>query len=555
VALVITAALARRGVAAPSPSPAPAAEAQAPAGEDAAPTAWQIALWLALAAVPSGLMLSTTTYLTTDIFAMPLLWVIPLGLYLLSFSIAFAAKQNLARAITVAAPVVLAAGGALAMLPSAEASMAAVAASLIMLFAISVTLHARLYADRPAPARLTQFYLVMSAGGVLGGAFTALIAPLVFDWTWEHPLLVLAAAALVPLGAWSGLLGRVFRSPDAFRMGVILLLFLTFVGSLAFHAELIAAPKWSLLNIIAFILLIAAAVLLAAQRWSYVAACCALIAALGATTQAQLTFKHARSRSYFGIYTVTRSPDGARRQLQHGTTLHGVQRLGKGLETDPTSYYGATGGAGLTLSAAQRLYGPAARIGVVGLGVGTLACYGRPGQRWTFFEIDREVLAYSTRRQFTFLERCAPEAPVVIGDARLKLDAMPENSFDILVIDAFSSDAIPLHLLTEEASRVYFRNLAKDGLLLIHISNRYIKLEPVLAALAREEGLAAAIRPDRPQATHLTASDWVVLSRDPAKLAELTRTGGWRPLAPPASTVWRDDYASILPQIMWSNFL
>jgi SAM-dependent methyltransferase len=395
----------------------------------------------------------------------------------------------------------------------------------------------------------------MSAGGVIGGAFTALVAPLVFDWTWEHPLLILAAAALVPLGTWSGLLGRVFKSPDGFRMAVILLLFLTFVGSLAFHTELIEAPKWSLLNVIAFILLIGAAALLAAQRWSYVAACLALLAALGAMTQAQMTFKHARSRSYFGIYTVSESPDGGQRRLQHGTTLHGVQRLGKGQERDPTSYYGATAGVGLTLSSAERLYGPAARIGVVGLGVGTLACYGKPGQQWTFFEIDPEVLAYSTRRQFTFLERCAPKAPVVIGDARLKLEALPDDRFDILVIDAFSSDAIPLHLLTEEAERVYFRTLAKDGLLLIHISNRYIKLEPVLAALARDEGLASAIRPDRPKAKHLTASDWVVLTRDPAKIAELTKQGGWRPLVPPSKTVWRDDYASILPQIMWSNFL
>jgi SAM-dependent methyltransferase len=547
--LVALTALARRG----APAPAPLAASDAAAGE-AAPSARQIALWLALAAVPSGLMLSTTTHLTTDIFAMPLLWVIPLGLYLLSFSIAFSERRTLADALTAAAPVVLAAGGALAMLGSAGTGMIAVAASLLMLFVVSVTLHARMYAMRPAPARLTQFYLVMSAGGVLGGLFTALIAPLVFDWTWEHPLLILAAAALLPLGAWSGLLGRIFRSPDTARMAVILLLFTVFVGSILFHAQLVEDPKWSALDVGAFVLLIAATTLLAAQRWTFVAASLALLAALGALTQAQLTLKHARSRSYFGIYTVGDTPTGERR-LQHGTTLHGVQRLGAGRERDATSYYGPTAGVGLALRSAERLYGPAARIGVVGLGVGTLACYRKPGQQWTFFEIDPEVLAYSTRRKFTFLERCAPDAPVVIGDARLKLEALPDASFDILVIDAFSSDAIPLHLLTQEAAQVYFRNLAKDGVLVIHISNRFIKLEPVLAALARNEGLTAAIRPDRPEQSHLTASNWVVLSRDPARLAALTAQGGWRPLGPPAPTVWRDDYASILPQIMWSNFL
>jgi len=548
VLLVIAAAMARRGAAAPRPS--------AEVGlADEAPSAMRIALWLALAAVPSGLMLSTTTHLTTDIFAMPLLWVIPLGLYLLSFSIAFAENRTLANALTAAAPLVLATGGALAMLPSAGTGMIAVAASLAMLFVVSVALHARLYEARPAPARLTQFYLVMSAGGVLGGLFTALIAPLVFDWTWEHPLLILAAAALLPLGAFAGQLGRIFRSPDALRMAVILLLFVVFVGSLAFHTQRIASPKWSALDIAAFLLLIVATTLLAAKRWSYIAACLALVAALGALTQAQLTLKQARSRSYFGIYTVSDTPSGEQRQLQHGTTLHGVQLRAPGRETMATSYYGAKAGVGLTLGAADRLFGPAARVGVVGLGVGTLACYRKPGQRWTFFEIDPAVLAYSQARQFTFLERCAPEAPVVIGDARLKLEAMDPDSFDILVIDAFSSDAIPLHLLTEEAAQIYFRTLSENGLLLIHISNRFIKLEPVLAALARDEGLAAAIRSDRPEARHLSASDWVVLSRDPAKLAALTAGGGWRPLAKPAPSVWRDDYASILPQIMWSNFL
>ena len=548
VVLVALTALTRRGAAAPAPLGNDDASE-----EGAAPSGKQIALWLALSAVPSGLMLSTTTHLTTDIFAMPLLWVIPLGLYLLSFSIAFAERRGLSDALTLAAPVVLAVGGGLAMLGAKGTSMIAVVASLAMLFVVSVALHARLYETRPAPARLTQFYLVMSAGGVLGGAFTALIAPLVFDWTWEHPLLILAAAALLPLGVWSRGLGRIFAAPQTFRIAVILLLFLVFVGSLLFRVELQSEPAWRFLDIAAFVLLIGATALLAAMRWSYVAACAALIAALGALSQAQTTFEHARSRSYFGIYTVSETPQ-RERLLQHGTTLHGVQRLTPGQETAPTSYYGHTSGVGLTLTAAERLYGPQARIGVVGLGVGTLACYRKPGQSWTFFEIDPEVLAYSTRRQFTFLERCAPKAPTIIGDARLRLEALPKDSYDILVVDAFSSDAIPLHLMTEEAARVYFRTLADDGLLLIHISNRFIKLEPVLAALAKEEGLSAAIRPDRPDESALAASDWVVMTREPAKLAALTKGGEWRKLGPPASSVWRDDYASILPHIIWSNF-
>jgi SAM-dependent methyltransferase len=548
VVLVAIAGLARRG--APPPA-ALAAAAGAPPSEKA-PGTRRILLWLALSAVPSGLMLSTTTHLTTDIFAMPLLWVIPLGLYLLSFSIAFAADRGLSRAFTIAAPVVLAGAGALAMLGSSRPSMLAVVASLILLFVAAVTLHARLYEERPEPARLTQFYLVMSAGGVLGGLFTALIAPLVFDWTWEHPLLIIAAAALLPLGSWSGLLGRAFLKPQSFRMAVVILLFLVFVGALQIRTLSDAATDWGVLIAVLFFALIAASVALAARRWAYVAACTALIAALGALTQAQTSIAGNRSRSYFGIYTVRDSSDGIR-QLIHGTTLHGVQRLDARGATAATTYYGPAAGVGLALSSAERLYGADARIGVVGLGVGTLACYRQRGQTWTFFEIDPEVLAYSTRGQFTFMKNCAPEAPTVIGDARLKLEGLPADSFDILVVDAFSSDAIPLHLLTQEAQGTYFRTLAPDGLLLIHISNRFINLEPVLSALAREGQLASAIRFDMPDGPGLTPSSWVALSRDPAQLRALTGDGKWRSLGKPAADVWRDDYASILPHLIWKN--
>jgi len=388
---------------------------------------------------------------------------------------------------------------------------------------------------------------------VLGGLFTALIAPLVFDWTWEHPLLILAAAALLPLGAWSGLLGRAFAAPQTFRIAVIILLFVVFVGALQTRTLVASDTGWGVLAAVLFVGMIAATSVLTARRWAYVGACAALIAALGALTQAQTSIAGNRSRSYFGIYTVRDSTDGIR-QLIHGTTLHGVQRLDADGRTAATTYYGEQAGVGLALASAERLYGTDARIGVVGLGVGTLACYRKPGQTWTFFEIDPEVLAYSTRGQFTFMKNCAPEAPTVIGDARLKLEGLPADSFDILVVDAFSSDAIPLHLLTKEAQASYFRTLAGDGLLLIHISNRFIDLEPVLSALAREGGLASAIRFDKkPDGPGLTASTWVALSRDPAQLKALTADGKWQSLGKPAADVWRDDYASILPHLIWKN--
>lgn len=549
ILLVAAAALARRGIGA-SPSTTSATMQAAAIG-------WRrIALWLALSAVPSGLMLSTTTYLTTDIFAMPLLWVIPLGLYLLSFSIAFAARRGLAQVLTLLAPIVLCADGAIAMAASLQVSMLAAAASLVLLFIVAVALHARLYESRPEPARLTLFYLVMSAGGVLGGLFTALLAPLLFDWTWEHPLLMLAAAALVPLGAWEKLLGRIFVREQAFRLALIGLLFLVFMGTLWLGRETSSEDGWGVAELLGLIVLVFGTTLLAARRPAYVVACAVLLTVLGGLAQLQLTLDGARSRSYFGIYTV-KDLESGNRALVHGTTVHGMQRRAKAEETAPTTYYGPGSGAGRAMLAAERLYGANARIGVVGLGVGTLACYRRPGQTWTFFEIDPEVLAFSRRGDFTFLDRCTPQAPVVIGDARLRLAAISPGSFDILVIDAFSSDAIPLHLLTAEALQVYFRALAPDGLLLIHISNHFVDFKPVLAALAQEGGVAAALRRDQPSAAPLSTSDWVALSVDPAALEALIRTdrAGWAQLGTPAREVWRDDYASILPHLRWSLFL
>jgi spermidine synthase len=206
--------------------------------------------------------------------------------------------------------------------------------------------------------------------------------------------------------------------------------------------------------------------------------------------------------------------------------------------------------------AAERMYGKHARIGVVGLGVGTLACYHRPGQQHTFFEIDPTVLAYSRKGTFTYLSHCAPDARVEIGDARLNLAKAAPGSFDILAIDAFSSDSIPLHLLTAEAQAVYFRALAPEGMLLVHTTNRFVDLEPVVAALARRNGLSAAIRDDWPKDKWpQTRSFWIVLTRQPQTLARLQGEGhDWKPLAAPAGAIWTDDYASILPHMKWHAF-
>jgi hypothetical protein len=527
----------------------------------AADIGWRrIALWLVLAAVPSGLMLSTTTHLTTDLFAMPLLWVIPLGLYLLSFSVAFSDNRLLTRVFSRVAPLFLLTAGGFAAASSHSATLIPVIGSVALLFVVCVALHGRLYDLRPDPAHLTLFYLVMSAGGALGGLFTALFAPLLFDWVWEHPLLVLFAALLLPT---TGLFS--IRRPTgdqhlqlvsgALILGTALVLCWFIYQTTTTEGEY--TTRQHLLTLGVGLL----GCLIAGWRWMLVVLLAALMYAQGGWDTIDASREGLRTRSYFGVYTVRDFEQSKMRTLAHGTTLHGKQSLDPKLRQLPLTYYGPGSGAGIAFANAERLYGPGARLGVVGLGTGTLGCYRRPGQAWTFFEIDPVVLDLSNNGTFTYLRDCTPDARIVLGDARIELAALPRGSFDLLAVDAFSSDAIPLHLMTNEAMGVYLDTLSSKGVLLIHISNRYIDLEPVLAAAVKQRGLHAALRDDDPEeqvATLFTPSTWVAITRDPAQLEALGKAAPafrWRPLGAPTRRAWTDDHASILPQVRWSNFL
>lgn len=516
----------------------------------------RIAMWLVLAAVPSGLMLSTTTYLTTDIVAMPLLWVIPLGLYLLSFSIAFAERRGLATAFArFAAPLTMVLGS-ITILLSAQGSVPAALVSVALLFIVAVALHGRLYDLRPSPARLTLFYLVMSAGGALGGAITALIAPVLFDWTWEHPLLIIAAALLVPMPANARWTDRFGMDERRARIALAAALAVALLAVSLLARAMAAVPQSSLAVQGLLGLVVVLSLLVVRWRPAFAAILAMAMLALGGTQSLALSFAGDRSRSYFGVYTVRDVGDTAR-TLAHGTTLHGIQLKAPSLEREPTSYYGRTSGVGLALGGGDALLGRNANVAIVGLGVGTLACYRRPGQSWTFYEIDPAVLRYSQDGTFTFVQKCTPDAKMVIGDARLELEKAGAGEYDLLAIDAFSSDAVPLHLLTDEAFKVYLRTLAPDGLLLVHISNRYIDLIPALDAAARANGLSAVVRNDEGATKPLTGSMWVALARDPARLAALqdSNPAEWAALERTSHPLWTDDYASIMPVLKWENFL
>ncbi len=519
-----------------------------------------VLLWLALAAVPSGLMLSTTTHLTTDLFAMPLLWVIPLGLYLLSFVFAFSDRRTLAWAITLLAPATLLLAGGLAMISRSQVGLGPVFASVGLLFVVCVALHGRMYDLRPSADRLTFFYLVMSAGGALGGLFTALIAPLLFDWVWEYPILVVAAALLLPTSAifdWTRLPGQSKTMILVAVVGLVALAGLL-IGKLSDEA-LLEHPgliRWGYTAALVVI-----GLLLARWRLLVLTLLIGIMLAQGGLETLKTSRDGLRTRSYFGIYTVRDYPESKIRTLAHGTTLHGEQSSDPRFRNIPSTYYGPGSGVGLAFANSKALYGPNPRIGVVGLGTGSLACYHKPGESWTFFEIDPAVLALSRNRTFTYMSDCAPDAAVKIGDARLTLAGMPRGSLDLLAIDAFSSDAIPLHLLTDEAIGVYLDALSPKGLLLVHISNRYIELEPILSAAAKRRGLAAATRDDFPageNASLYTASSWVAITRDRGQINMMARIAPdkeWFLLGKPADPGWTDDHASILPQIRWRNLL
>lgn len=508
--------------------------------------------WMAIAAIPSGLILSTTTHLTTDIMSMPMLWVAPLGLYLLSFSLAFAPRSRFVDWLAPHAPITIFALAILALATDRFEIYVTGSATLLLLFVASLVLHRRLYLDRPDVSKLTQFYFMLSLGGAIGGAFVAVVAPLIFDWSYEFPLLALAAIALTQ--------STTLRTIRPWHW---------FVG-LCITAVVIALAKdWIDANSIVVALMVVALVwLIRHHRWLMLLCASASLVGLAGVDPLILSWNGLRHRSYFGIYTIRENEIGTLRTLAHGTTVHGAQQLEQAKLLQPTTYFGHDSGAGQILTAAPVLYGNKARIAVLGMGVGTLACYARPGQNWSFFEIDPLVVDLAVKKGwFTYMTNCAPDAVVHIGDARLKLAEQPSAFLDILVMDVFSSDSVPTHLLTKQAFDIYDWVLAPGGVLLVHISNRYIDFEPVLASEAKARGWASALVKHNPSQVGIDsgeiASAWVLMSRSEVELqrtleaSQLEQTGSashWRSLRSGNEFVrLTDDYGSVLKLVRLSN--
>jgi SAM-dependent methyltransferase len=505
--------------------------------------------WMMLAAVPASLLLSVTNYLTTDIVAMPLLWVVPLALYLMTFVLAFARRALVppSRAVRIQAFLLLPLAAEMFMRTDASAQVL-VPMHTVAFFVTALVCHQALARSRPAAERSTEFYLYVAAGGALGGLFNVFAAPLLFRNLFEYPLGLIAAALLRPA---PGLAPSGPASPATRRRDLVLPLALAaalLVGVKAAHAiETRAGPAFGLGALV--VLLAAAATIVYSFRDRPLRFGLALAGIMisGATYVKGARQPLYAARSFYGTHKVAQEPPTIR-TLEHGNTTHGAQDLAPARRHEPLTYYHRASPIGAVM-AALRAQPQRRRVGVVGLGAGTLAAYAEPGELWTFFEIDPAVIDIARdRRLFTFLADARGDVDVVAGDARLSLAAARDATFGILVLDAFSSDAVPTHLLTREAFALYLRKLAPGGVIAVHVSNRYLDLESVVAASAAALGAAVLVDFDRRSQEEDRAfkksSHWMVLGRTPADLAPLAGAPRWR--APRAAGPgWTDDASNL----------
>jgi spermidine synthase len=497
--------------------------------------------WVALAFAPSSLMLAVTSFISTDVAAVPLLWVVPLALYLLTFVLAFGHSSRgrwpaadrflpLVTLLLVLFLVLQVNGPLQVVLP----------VHLAVFFLAALVCHRELADDRPAPAHLTQFYLLVAFGGVLGSVFNTLVAPALFTAIVEYPAALVLVFYVRNLRDPQNGPARWWRWIGPLAVGVAtagILLATIGVESLPLRFALMGIPALLCLS-------------LGRTRIPYATALAAILA-VSSFQRDQFGETLFSDRTFFGTYRVRLDPTGEYHTLYHGTTLHGIQSISSARRQEALSYYHRSGPLGdvFTLAGAE-----ASNVGVVGLGVGSIATYRREGQVLTFFEIDPAVEAIARRSDyFTYLPDCAAACRVVIGDARQALSTNTDQ-FGVLVLDAFSSDAIPVHLLTREAVDVYLSRLAPHGVLAFHISNRHLDLEPVLATVARELQLHAFIRRDQvieDGDSGRRSSDWLIMSKTIADLGRLPSDGGWQNAqASSGARLWTDDFSNVLALLL-----
>ncbi len=517
----------------------------------------RILRWIGLAALPSSLLLGSTAHVSTDLAPVPLLWVVPLALYLISFILVFARWPDSVHRVVGRFTPMLLVFVVLSLLTGAAEPLGLIAGMhFAALFGICLVCHGELAKDRPPPEQLTAFYLWMSVGGVIGGLFNALIAPVLFHKVGmvEYPLALTLAALVRPRSRDGN------GSPLCLIDGALLLgLFALALGLVKLVPIWVEAPPDSdsadalIARLIRGGLMFGVPVAIAfalVRKPGRFAIAIAILLTVGSLDNGQFGETLHMERNFFGVVRITRSPDGKFIRLVHGNTVHGQQRIDETGPPRPMTYYHEKGPVGNLFRSLppERLR----KVAVVGLGTGAVASYAKPGQDWTFYEIDPAV-ARVAQDYFTFLSHCkARSCDIVLGDARRKLMLAPDGEFDLIILDAFSSDAIPVHLLTREAIQLYVQKLAPRGVLAMHVSNNHLDLPPLVDALAADHAppLVSRYGYDSPTDSEKDdgkmASQWMVLARTDADLGTMARGPTWLPVREASrGPVWRDDFANL----------
>jgi hypothetical protein len=512
--------------------------------------------WILLAFIPSALLVAVTAHISTDIAAAPFLWVVPLALFLLTFVVVFRDRPLVpARFLAVAMPVlvaIVACDWQARFLPMEWT----LALHLVTFFVVALTAHTKLYAARPPASRLTEFYLCMSFGGVLGGAFTGLAAPYIFPTILEYPLLLVMAFGL-------------FVSPKkigrkqlrvALAIAVLALVAAQFAWSFDISIPVDYSTRW---DIVVFLVIgFALAIVWFAPLVSVaVFATALLVGGLLSSHPDQVLL----TRSFFGVHKAVDFRDGSFRLLYNGTTLHGAIGLDKGQPgsgwPEPLTYYYLGGPMAEAIRSVRDANDgfKLSPVGIVGLGAGSLSCYREEGEDWRFYEIDADIVRIAKDSGlFRFIPACAPNSKILLGDARITLQD-DDTKHELLLIDAFSSDAIPIHLLTREAVELYFDRLTPRGVLVLHISNRHLDLLPVVGAIADDLGLVGwwkqDVLTDEETLNMAARSLVVVLARNEEAFGALPSLDLWEKLQPTQVAAWTDDYSDILGALIrrWRN--
>lgn len=510
---------------------------------DDVPTTGKRVLWIALAFVPSSLMLGVTNYLTTDIASLPLLWVVPLAIYLFTLVLAFSRREVISlRSLTIILPAITVLFLFVYFSRISIEPSWMLALSLIYFFVTALTCHTRVAALRPGARHLTEFFLWFSLGGVLGGIFNALLAPIIFSSVVEYPLIVLLACLLLPGGLGDKLRWKDYAKPLFILIGTLVLAI--GVNNLA--------PKSlaGLLVVLALPMIVAYT-----SRRSPLIFVLSLAAVIAGSTFVSVDNRTLHvERNFFGVLRVTSNDDDSVHAIFHDSTIHGRQFMAQDRRCDPISYFHREGPLGYVFTAFRASPAPK-NVAVVGLGAGAIIAHALPAEQWTYYEINPAVVEIARdNRYFSYVGECA-QVPfnVVLGDARLRLREATDATYGLIVIDAFSSDAIPVHLITQEALDLYLSKLGPGGLLIFHVSNRNLDLRPVVADVAASRDLTSVYLGDETldPVKGRDPSAWVVMTRKQDDTGAFAKTPIAYPLIADGKHLWTDDFSNILSVFRW----